>query len=260
MYAVDTPALARFLAQPVGSLLSYYAQHGKPDAQSLSFEDGDRRFVAQPRVGVFCTQSGERSDASMEEEFLRRPMKAILMASSSYELKFVLDALCVCPSIEFVRCVIDGHRRWWLESVLSFVHRLLDVREHHWLAKPDDVKLAFAFAPEDCARFVRLGNAVLRRYGDGPPPNDVEIAACGFPIIPADDADLQIGLWSDVDAYFVSGFLRQLRALPATFVSEMPQHDGNEDWDRYVNSMLDRIIALEDLVEFEKLAVLSFIG
>lgn len=258
MYAVDVPTLTVFLAQPLGTLLSYIAKHGKPDARGLSFVEDDRRqYVARPGVGVLCGEARKLSPVIGDEDYLRRPTSDLLAVGSSFQLNFVLQALQNCSSVDFVRCLIDGDRRWWLVSVLKCAHQMLKVQEQPWLANPEDVKRAFAIKAEDCKRFLRLGNIVLRTYGDGPPPTEAEIAASGFPIKPADDADCWMGCWSESDTYFVVDFLRQLRALEPTFPAEISH--GAEDWNRYVHSVLDRLVGVETFLTFEKLAVVSFI-
>jgi hypothetical protein len=181
------------------------------------------------------------------DALLRRPTRDYLQASSSFDLSFVLKGLCAC-SVDYVRRLISDERRFWLGSLLEYAAH------------------APGIAPADYARFVRLAQIVLRVYDCGKKllPSDIKLSDFDFSVIPADDADCWMGVWSEAEAYFAVDFLTLLQRQHPTF--EAPPElssrwvESDEEWTRRVRDIIDQLMVLEELLVFQKLAVVSFIS
>jgi hypothetical protein len=256
-YAVDVPTLDEFLAQPTGQVLQSVVEHGTDREMFVSWWEPDRGPIcAIPGEAVFRVKRGLKRgykeiipDAACScDPFLARVAGDFLREADSFKLKSLLRALSKCPNIGFIQEITDGYRRWWIGSLLDFTEQ------------------SSLLAPEDYARFVFLWQKVLRRYDCGKPFPRAEFdpASFDFPILPADDSDMMMGVWMEEDAYFIVDRLDRILELgprfkaPPQMVSIPPEPD--DDWNEWVHEMIRQFMVIGDILDFRRLAVVSFIG
>jgi len=225
-YAVDVLALERFLARPLSDVLRYISEHATDREVTIPWWPQGRG----PGEAVLSKRAAE-----------------VLREEDSDRLRRVLRDLSRCSNTGFVRMLTEGHRRWWIGS-------LLDAAEE-----------SEALTPDDYAQFVRLWEKVLRGYNCGKwlTTATFVLSDFEFPLLPTDDADLQIGIWTEPEAGFVADCLRRLTALDTRFKAP-PQRIGigpetDDDWNAWVYEMIRQFLTIGDLPDYGRLAVVTFI-
>jgi hypothetical protein len=169
-----------------------------------------------------------------------------LSQESSYALLSLLRVLRRCPTTIFVREISTRNRRWWIGSLLDYAER------------------SHVFSRADYERFVFLCQKMLRGSDCGKllPHRVVALSDSSFPVIPKDDADLRIGVWSEDETQFALDFLCRIEEQRPRFkappgrVGIAPQTE--EEWNDWVHMMIRQVLAIREL-EFEAINVVSFI-
>jgi hypothetical protein len=251
-YAIDVPPFEDFLAQASGRVLRYVVEHASAPEAAVVWWDTDRGPIcAVPREGVFRVLQVRKENlleaSSSRDPFMIRSAEDYLREGHSLRLSSILDALSRCPDAKFVRRITEGYRRWWIGSLLDFAEqsRLL--------------------TPEDYARCALVWQKLLRGYGCGKllPSRKFYLASFQFPILPADDTDMYMGVWTEEEAYFLVGCLRRILEAGPRFkappleVGIGPETD--DDWNDWVHEMIGQFLVIEALNDYSRLAVVSFI-
>lgn len=201
LYAIDLPQFRDFLDQSLASALWLYAENGS-QAWPLYFtalEPSLTRYISSPKIGVQMHKVGQslvnltRSE-TCADPFLSTKLQDFLNNSDSFALNFVLRALALCASINWVQQISSEGRRWWIGSFLDYVEQ--------------DATLS----PASYAQLVALFQKVLRGYNCGKtlPKLEYELANFNFPVIPVEDADLWMGVWTETEVRFVLDFLHSV--------------------------------------------------
>ena len=154
---------------------------------------------------------------------------------SSLLLQRALRRASGSPSARHVvRLLGDGHRRWWVGSLLESLRR-----PSPWLLNQGDV----AHAEEMLSR-------MLRGWNCGATVRDASPSATrsASPVTPASDADLRLAVLSPSDFEFLRLFLdERLRdderrfVRPSGVVGVAPDRD--DEWDAWVRQVLREITA-----------------
>jgi hypothetical protein len=254
-YAVGVPPLEDFLAHPTGRVLQYVVEHGNDREAAVAWWEADRGSIwAMPGEAVFRVQHGpKRGDKDVIPDavcscdpFLARVAGDFLRGEDGFKLNSLLRALSRCPDVGFIKWITEGYRRWWIGSLLEFTEQ------------------SRILAPEEYSRFVLLWQKVLRRYDCGKRllPAVFDRTRFDFPIIPADDSHMLMGVWTE-EAYFVVDRLEQILSLGPRF--KLPPEEvgiGSEtddDRNEWVHEMVRQFLVIGDILDFRRLAVVSFI-
>ncbi len=253
LFAVDVRRFEELLDQPIGAVLQECVERGTDPERIIVWHDRprNRRYLAVPGRGVlFAEGSGDYQPAEFtaNDPFLARPVRDHLREEDSYALNSLLRALSSYSPGDVVREITRGHRRWWIGSLLDYAEN------------------SAAVSQVDYERLVLLWQKVLRGHVCGKPVLlcNFSTADFDFPVLPVDDVELWMGVWSEEEAHFMVDCLHRIRAVPPRFgkppgkVGMAPEND--EEWDEWVNEMLDALLRIEDAFQFERLAVVSFIS
>lgn len=255
-FAVDLPRLDEFFESSVADAVRRYVREARdPEGRFTVFgPEALDILVAKPGgINVFATGSDERRVHRVIDEgelaelaLLRQPMREYLASASVYGAKWVFEALADCEGIDFVECLIEGQRRWWIGSALQ--------------AAVDSA----AFGTEHRERLVELLRRVLRGSDCGfpIPEGDVGCDAAGLPFVPQEDPDLRIGRWSERESFDAALLATTLLAASPWF-ARPPGRVGivpeDAEWDGWVRENLGAIAGIVEL-EYAERNVISFIG
>jgi hypothetical protein len=253
MYAVDVPPFEAFIDQSVGAALWHYVSNGSDRERVISWDDADsqQRYRAAPGSLTTIEKRGKRvtltRERVAEEPFFQQRVRDYLGRESSYALLCLLRALSHCPPADFVREITTGHRRWWIGELLDYADQ------------------APSISREDFARFVVLCQKVLRGCDCGKPlpERPFTVTDFRFPVIPKDDTDMWMGVWSDGETEFALDILRRIAEQQPRFkappgpVGIAPE--AEEDWDKWVHEMIRQVLVIGGL-KFRRLNVVTFIS
>jgi hypothetical protein len=214
--------------------------------------DNDDTFFASPggSIGAWIGNGSERHLEELTEERIRTvdvlqsPAREHLSRGSIYESSRLLGGFSNCRGIDFIERLIDGHRRWWIGSVLQFAHPYFERAEY------DELELLF--------------RKVLRRADCGYEiqKTDPGFVADGLPFTPQDDLDLPFGRWSEADSFAATELLSKLKQLSPTF-TRPPGPIGiapeESEWHQWVSENVEALLRIADL-NYSECNVLTFIG
>ncbi len=260
LYAVDLAGLDELLDQPVGDVLWLYAERGlrrdpPGEVDELCWYDEQSRgyYIAYPGEPPYVWSSPRHEPVVLTREtvaehpFLSKTIREHLARDESWGLMALLQAFSQCASYPFIRRVTHGQRRWWIGSLLAYAEQ------------------APGIAREDYEQFVLLWQKVLRGCDCGKPlpSRSFTLGDFAFPIIPTDDAGLQMGVWTQEEAEFVVTVLEQIRAQQPRFAAPpecvgLASDAGDDTWNEWVHRMIGQVLVLREL-NFKDLRVVSFI-
>jgi len=253
-YAVDVPKLAELLNATIGDLLRRYQLDGKHPEQRLMFTDlhNDDIFLTTPG-GPIRASIGNGSDRHFEElneerlrtlESLRRPAHEHLSRDTIFGANRLLRGLSRCKGIDFIEPLIDGHRRWWIGSLLQFAHK--------------------HFEPGEYEQLELLFRRILRRLDCGYKiqEGDPGLVATGLPFTPEDNLDLPFGRWSEAECFEAVPLLSKIMELSPTF-TRPPGPIGiapdDSEWHEWVCNNVKSLLRIKDL-GYSTCNLLTFIG
>jgi hypothetical protein len=235
----------------------------KPPHLRLVTPDYLAQYVSSPKFGVRLIKKGqERVDLTHNEvfadPFLTTSLRDYLTKRSSDDLHFLLNALEVCSGANIVRTLNQGYRRWWIGSFLDCI---------------DQNSYA---TPKEYAKLVAMFHKVLRDWNCGKtiPKNPYQLSDLQFPVIPAKDIDLYIGVWTPSEVSFFTSFTRTLLEKHTPIFSTPPLNREDDvqrgmnlvkleqqdyEWNATVHTILAGLLQI-DTLGFEKPAVVSFMG
>ena len=208
-------------------------------------------FAATPRKGIVAamtTSKGRKHTVLTEEELeaipaLQRSARDHIAAEGIYPTKWLLSAFSDCAGIEFICPLIDGHRRWWIGSVLQFAKTVM----------PDDTY----------AELEQLFRKILRGANCGfkIPDSDIGFVTDGLPFTPENDPDLRFGRWSDIESLVATDLLSSIAAQSPQFTAPpgpMGITPDDSEWHEWVHSNVTSLLQLSDL-NYDVCNVLTFV-
>jgi len=253
-YAVDLPKFASLLETTVGDLLRRYQLDGMNPGERLMFTDidNDDTFFATPggSIGAWLGSGNDRhleelTDTRIRElDVLQRPAHEHLSMGTIYQSNSLLQGFSNCRGIDFIKRLIDGHRRWWVGSILQSAH-------HH-------------LKGSDYEELEQLFRRVLRRANCGFKVSETDpgFVAAGLPFTPEDDLDLQFGRWSEDESFTAVALLSRLMRLSPTFtrppgpIGIAPEDD---EWHEWVSENVKSLLQISTL-NYSTCNILTFIG
>jgi hypothetical protein len=252
IYAVDVPSFEAFIDQPIGDALWRYAENGSDRERIIYWTDmqRERSYRAAPGEPLKYEQHSAwipLTKASISEHpFLKEKIRDYLARDHSFSLMWLLRGLSRFPPTDFVREITTGYRRWWIGSLLDYAERAPDI------------------SGDDFARFVSLCQKILRGRdcGRALPEREIGLADFSFPVIPCDDTDLWIGVWSEDESRFALDFLRRIEHHRPRFkrppgpIGIAPESE--DEWDKWVHEMIRQVLVIAEL-KFDRPNVLTFI-
>jgi hypothetical protein len=253
-YAVDLPKFASFLETTIGDLLRRYQLDGMIPDERLMFTDihNDDTFFATPggSIGAWLGNGPDRHSEELTDarihalDVLQRPAHEHLSRGSIYQSSWLLRGFSNCRGVDFIERLIDGHRRWWIGSVLQFAHSHLDRSEYEELEN--------------------LFCRVLRRADCGFTISETDpgFVTAGLPFTPDDDLDLQFGRWSQRESSAAVTLLSKMMELSPTF-TRPPGPIGiapeDAEWHEWVFDNVKSLLRISSL-NYSTCNVLTFIG
>lgn len=253
-YAVDISRLATILESSLAELLCRYSRDGNDPDERFTVIDDDTwdTFVATPHgamTAALTDESGRRRLVLTESEiqavpFLQRTASDHLTSGSIYQSKWFFQAFSNCAGINCIRRLIDGHRRWWIGSVLQ-------------LAKE-------ALPSGDYDKLEHLFRQILRGLNCGfqIPQGDPGFTAAGLPFTPPNDPDLRFGRWSEDDSSLAVALLSKI-VSSSPVLTRPPGPIGiapdDSQWHEWVSENVTSLLHIPD-ADGDVCNVLTFIG
>lgn len=263
MYAVDIPFFESFLDRSVADALwLYYDDIGSNEQRVLRFYIGDESdymamYYVKPGEGVFLWCNKEKKPierSTSEHAFLTMKLRdyftgenGIYLIKYSPSLNNLLDCFSLCPSIKFIVPITTGYKYWWVEDFLEYAES------------------AYCIQAKDHAEAVTLFRKILRVYGhpwgSRKAQDAYKLNDFSFPIMPVDDIDLWMGVWTDSDVAFVINLIELLMEQDPNFEHPSGLLTDSRDPDSWilVHNRLQEILQIKKL-NFKELRVVSFIG
>lgn len=220
-YAVDLPQLNALLESSLADLLTRLSSHAN---------DSHERFLTARQLQTLPT--------------LRRSARDHLSSGSIYQSLWFLQAFSNCAGVNCIHRLIDGHRRWWIGSVLQFANGMIPAKDYDELT--------------------RLFQQMLRglNCGHQMPDADLGFIADGLPFAPESDPDFRIGRWSERECSTAVRILSYIITLSPTFVRP-PRPIGiapdDAEWNQWVYSNIASLLRIADL-DYSVCNLLTFIG
>jgi hypothetical protein len=252
-YAVDLPRFDTFLNSTLADLLCQYQRDGINEKTPLRFTIGNTSdtFEAIPSglMRAFIGDVPNRKEEILSEEQLRkieilkRPVREHLSSDNIYQAKWFLNAFSNCKGIDFIEQLTEGHRRWWIGSVLKSAQPVLSANEFK--------ELEYLFA-----KILRgLDCGFNRAVGDPGFVGD------GLPFTPDDDPDLKFGRWLPKECPIAGELLSKVMASSPKFRASEPTgiDQDDSDWHERVRNNVTSFLQIRDL-DYSVCNMLSFIG
>jgi hypothetical protein len=237
-FAIDTPRFCRALEVPLWRVLRQVARRAPRDHFLFHVFEPDTRFryVICPDGRILRTgRDGAREflqdDQLAASSVLQQSCLAYLLDpnSSGYALLFLLRDWADWEAAEAVHLITEGHRRWWVGSVLSAAARVeLPLPQYRELS----AILGRMLAGWDCG--VQIP-AVQDR-------DDIH-----FPIY-HDNPDKPMAVFSAGECHALVDLLELLLKRDPIFESPTPGDSDDFDWNQYAREMIGYFVELKRLV------------
>lgn len=213
-YAVDASRLSELLWCSLDELLWRYYEDGTDADERLYWIDHDAKdatYMSIPREKVTGTRHGPdgarlhgimtRSDTA-NIIFLQQAAFDHFSGGAPYPLAIFLRCFARCNGIDFIRPLTEGHRRWWIGSLLQ------------------GAKEGARISSLDCERLEFLFQKMLRGWDCGYPMTErrIDLEKFEFPALPEDDPDMRFSVWSQDETRFALAVLEELISLEPRFV------------------------------------------
>lgn len=253
-YVVDLPDFERFVEMPIGDVMQYYVAHStEADPWYLGIEqDGtEHRFEVSPATGIHLIQRREnhhlrtKIDPGDFDAILSSSIRTYLSNHESIGFLIFFDRMSVCASTAWIKKISTYHRRWWIGSLLQTAERI-------------------GLVSEKLPQAALLLRKILRVYNCGYPVPDetYDLSDFDFPVLPQNDIDPWLGIWTDIEIRFMLEFFHTVLASEIGFqappgkVGIAPRADS--EWDNWVNAVIKEILVIETL-DFKRPYLISFI-
>jgi hypothetical protein len=192
------------------------------------------------------------------DPFLAMKAREYLTTNSSYEISKFLRALEACPESNAVRTVSWSYRRWWIGSFLDYVDL------NHYAS------------PEEYSKLVAMLHKVLRNGNCGKtiPKNPYQLSDLEFPVIPDEDIDHYMGVWTPDEVKFFVSLVHRLFEQRIPIFSTPPLDrefwiqrgwsslelaKEDSEFNEFVHAVLKELLQVET-TGFENPAIVSFMG
>lgn len=252
-YAVDLPKFDAFLESPLADLLWRYQREGRDAAEQLKFTvgKGPDVFFTTPGGPIQARMEASGRELELLDEDRLRTIPALqssgrqhLSSGTIYQAEWLLGAFSNCKGIDFIERLINGHRRWWVGSVLQFSCSALPNKDYQQLEV--------------------LFRKVLRGLNCGwvIPETDIGVNTVGLPFTPDSDPDCRFGRWDKDDVFAVATLLSKVTALSPTFIPPpgpigIAPDEG--DWHEWVHENVTALARIPNL-GYAVCNLLTFIG
>ena len=264
LYVVDLPRFDAFLGKSLADILWYYVGHGVeeslfiPSVPTAGSDVSIKFYLASPGSGVsvllweenlkqlkpiFLTERPPISDP-----FLSLTARDYFAMEDAAWFKQFLNSLSLCPTIEFVQAVSVEEHAWWIASFLdSLKSKSADNRDAHLRVTE------------------LLHNKTLRGYDFERREADerYNLVNLEFVVVSATEYDLRMGVWSENDVTFFTGFLRSLVGrdnfqfkTPPEF-ADFPPSMADSDWNEWAYDMIAQFLEIEKY-NFARPNIVSF--
>jgi hypothetical protein len=256
LYAVDIPAFENFATRSLRSILEYYRERAVSPKPSLVFvsheSDSEDLYWAVPGEGIWYSNGKKKTllsdQIAANNLFLSTRFDDYLPDGDSYDLLDVLLSFEGLQSIDWVRTISTGYRRWWVGSFLEYI------------------QLALGHSNSTYLRVAALMQRALSGFDCGtilPPEENPQNLPFSF--APSkDNPDLRMSFWSSEESAFLCQTIRIMIAdkqarfkKPSGFIGI--DSEADDDWNDWVYKVLQEILVLED-PSFKNRLALSFIG
>jgi hypothetical protein len=240
VFAVDETPFVDLLAYTMGDLLVSLLPQSRDLADRhitgwWSETHGDVDYFVSPDGRIKLIQDARIR--YLEKEDIRRApgmslrVRDYIAGQSSAQLDWLLRILADSRLYAFIRCIVDGERRWW-------IHSLLEAAEY-WFGPgcPDYVALHGL-----CQKL--LPGSSLPEWGRRAADPDPESPA--FPVLPLDASDPTMGAWTTEETEEAISYCRTLLDLGAKFAryAGIGYPETEEGWDRWVRRIVEQLLSL----------------
>ena len=250
-YAVDLAEFGEFLKIPLSELVRRYQRDGRDSSRRLTFTwahtDDTVSTTPGGSIMAWVREGSKREMEILTEERLQNiPMFQARarehLSNDNYQSWWLLGAFSNCNGIEFIAQLIDGHRRWWIGSVLQSARRVLANSEY------EEVKSLFR-------KILRGGNC---GYDDV--TGDVGVDIDDLPFSPEDDPYFRFGRWTEKDIVIAVPLLSKILDSSPPF-GRPPGQVGMapDEWHEWVHGNAAALVRVANL-EYGRPNVLTFIG
>src|SRR5688572_7177690 len=213
LYVVDLPRFDTFLGESLADILWYYVEHGVEESLFLSCipipgtDQSIHSYSADPGIGVGVILWDESlkqpkpivltERPSNIDAFLSLKARDYLAMEASSTFQGFLNALSLCPTIEFVKAVNVEERAWWLVSFLDYLENVPKSN--------GDVHV----------RIIDLLHKILRGcdFGREVPGKKYDLGDFTFAVIPANEDDLRMGIWTEGEVLYFTDYLHSLLGM-----------------------------------------------
>lgn len=257
-YAVDVAEMKSLAAMSLHQLLWFYAEQPRigDDLLALQFWDHEhlRMYYARPGNEVYCSVRSEPKSVKVSKAetsdlpYLATSVADFYSQHSSISLSLMLECLGDCPNITWIQPVTTRHRRWWIGSFLDYAASVFRENSQDYI-------------------FLRtLFQKMLRGAASGAELPDLpfELSDFSFPIMPAEDTDMYMSIWSNEEVHRLLHLLDVLTTptMPTFKSPDDPAgNDPDEDkaWNEWVQEKVGEFLQVKTL-SFADLNLINFIG
>jgi hypothetical protein len=236
-FAVETPRFVRLLDLPLWRVLRQLAKRAPCDEVLFSISERKTYYQIVPSGRLLRVNlGGQRETLELDElalvPFLQQSCGAYLRReeTSSWALHFLLRDWQFVET-DVIHTITEGHRRWWIGSVLSAAARVeLPVAQYRQLS----ALLARMLAGWDCG--VTL------------PPIENRRDLHGFPEFHRDADDDPTAVFSADECHALVDLFQLLLKRDPIFESPTPGDSDDFDWNQYAREMIGHFMKLKSLV------------
>ncbi len=253
-YAVDIPQLDEFLDTSLAELLCRYQQDGIDQRIRFYITEytSGNTCIAEPQGAIkgWKNSGAEYGSGSLSEEqlqaipFFQQSARIHINNGSVYQSMWLLRAFSNCKGIDFIHCLINGHRRWWIGSLLQSANKLLSNTEYN--------ELEYLFR-----KMIRGSNC-----GYDIPDGDVGFNTDGLPFEPENTSDLRFGRWDANESLTVTTLLSKIKSFSPIFkpppgpIGIAPEES---EWHEWVQGNVTSLLKISEL-SYSECNVLTFIA
>jgi len=235
LYAVDESRFVNLLTRTMGEVLASLL----PECEELvevhpwsilgwwSEADGCINYCVCPDSRIKLIHNGRvrylRNDDICQAPEMSLTVHEFILGHSSFQFNQLLEILAKSRSCPFIRCIVDGERRWWIHSLL------------------EAASLSFGSQSLDFVTLHGLCQKLLRFFG-----TDIDLKSLSFPVLPLDDGDMWMGVWTNEETEKALVYCQALLELGVKFA----RHDGigypetDEGWDAWVRRIISELLNL----------------
>jgi hypothetical protein len=235
LYAVDETLFVNLLVSTMGevlvSLLPECRELAEVHPWSIlgwwSEADGGINYYVCPDSRIKLIQNARirylQKDDICQAPGMSLTVRDFIIGHSSFQLDDLLMILAESRSCAFIRCIVDGERRWWIHSLL------------------ETASLSFGPQSTDFIALHGLCQKLLRFFG-----TDIDLRSLSFPVLPRDDGDNWMGVWTAEETEEALVYCEALLDLGVKFAryEGIGYPETEEGWDAWVRRIITQLLNL----------------